>query len=57
MTRETRAGLLPRLTPTARSRQTRVSIEQVQGAISANASVNARGAKLGSKWDSIGPTR
>ena len=33
-----------------------VSIGQVQGAISANASVNARGAKLGSKWDSIGPS-
>jgi hypothetical protein len=33
-----------------------ISITQIQGAIAADAKVKARGAKLGSKWDSIGPT-
>src|SRR3982751_5275461 len=33
-----------------------ISSEQVQGAIAANQAVNARGAKLGSKWDSLGPS-
>lgn len=32
-----------------------ISIAQIQGAISANAAVKARGAKLGSKWDFLGP--
>jgi hypothetical protein len=34
-----------------------ISIAQIQGAISANNAVNARGAKLGSKWDFLGPRR
>jgi hypothetical protein len=33
-----------------------ISLEQVQGAISAAQNANAKGAKLGSKWDSIGPS-
>src|SRR4029453_1638910 len=32
-----------------------ISIEQIQGAIAANNAVKARGAKLGSKWDFLGP--
>jgi hypothetical protein len=32
-----------------------ISIAQIQGAISANNAVKARGAKLGSKWDFLGP--
>ncbi|HMD12962.1 MAG TPA: hypothetical protein VKG90_11590, partial [Marmoricola sp.] len=32
-----------------------ISIAQIQGAISANAAVKARGAKLGSQWDFLGP--
>ena len=32
-----------------------ISIEQIQGAINANNKIEAKGAKLGSKWDSIGP--
>src|SRR3954452_11608053 len=33
-----------------------ISSEQVEGAVAANQAVNARGAKLGSKWDSLGPS-
>ena len=32
-----------------------ISIDQIQGAIAANAAVNGRGAKLSSKWDALGP--
>jgi hypothetical protein len=32
-----------------------ITIDQIQGAIAANAAVNGRGAKLSSKWDALGP--
>ncbi len=32
-----------------------IPIELIQGAIAANAKIDARGAKLGSKWDFVGP--
>jgi len=34
---------------------TEIPIEQVQGAIRANAAIDARGSKLSSKWDFLGP--
>jgi hypothetical protein len=34
---------------------TDITIDQIQGAIAANAAVNGRGAKLSSKWDALGP--